>query len=66
MTTEDIVKGIKERFDEEFSHVGWIPENKAHILKFLEQSILTALKLQKETTRLPKVSRCLGCSLAPS
>lgn len=41
---------MESRFGHEFSHVGWIPENKQHILSFIksEQSKLLQAILEKK------------------
>ncbi len=35
-------KEVRERFEKEFINVGWIPENKAHILSFILTEITKA------------------------
>lgn len=45
------IQGLEKEFDEEFSHVGWIPENKAHLLAFISTLLTQARKEEREEMR---------------
>lgn len=39
-------------FDKEFSHVGWIPENKAHIKDFIRQNFISRAEVVEKIESL--------------
>lgn len=42
---------LRESFDKEFSHVGWIPENKEHLIRFMLAKLNKALEEREKTIR---------------